>query len=177
MANILYFAYGSNLLRERLLTRCPNLSYAGRATLPGYRLAFDKVSEDGSGKCAIEAAQADDVFGVLWNVPEEDLTELDRAEGADYERHAVDIVMGEGRIVDAMTYDATKRQSGLKPYDWYLALVIAGAVQQGLADEYIANLRVTSFVVDTKLQRGTRRDALDALTQAGLMDEFDALTR
>lgn len=177
MANILYFAYGSNLLRERLLARCPNLSYAGRVTLPAHRLTFDKSSVDGSGKCAIEPTQADEVLGVLWNVPTEALAELDRAEGVGngYERRTVDIVMCDGRAVDAMTYGATKRQSGLKPYDWYLALVIAGAMQQGLSDAYIERLRATPFTADADLQRGTRRDALEVLSLAGQMEEFDLL--
>jgi hypothetical protein len=177
MAGILYFAYGSNLLRERLLARCPNLAYAGRATLRDHRLTFDKVSTDGSGKCAYELAQGAELRGVLWNVPEKDLPALDSAEaaGQGYERRTVDGVMEDGQIAGAMAYGATRCQTGLQPYDWYLALVIAGATQQGLPDAYIERLRATPFAADTNLHRPTRCDALDALARAGLMGEFDAL--
>lgn len=178
MATVLYFAYGSNLLRERLLERCPNLSYAGRATLPAHRLTFDKVSSDESGKCAFEPDEAEEVLGVLWSVPEKDLPALDHAEGVGhgYERRKIN-VMRSGERVEAMTYVASRCQPGLQPYDWYLALVIAGAVQQGLPDVYVDRLRGTLFLPDPELQRKTRLAALVALAHSDKMGEFDALAR
>ena len=134
MQSIIYFAYGSNLLRERLLARCPSLSFASRAVLAGHQLAFDKASIDKSGKCAFVRAEGENVLGVLWDVPNEDLGELDKHEGVGngYEQCIVSVAREDGNTVEAVTYRATKHQQGLQPFDWYLALVVAGAVQQQL---------------------------------------------
>jgi hypothetical protein len=175
--NALYFAYGSNLLRERLLVRCPGLTYAGRATLPAHLLAFDKVSTDGSGKCAFAPAAGDKVQGVLWNVPEIELGRLDLSEGRGYERDIVKVVCAEQQEYDAITYRASHRSNGLRPYDWYLALVLAGAEQQGLPQPYIDSLRATPFHSDPDTSRPTRREALAAIEAAGMVEVFHHLTR
>jgi hypothetical protein len=156
VVSILYFAYGSNLLRERLLARCPTLTYAGRATLPAHRLTFDKQSRDGSGKCALESS--------------------DTAEGPAYERTSVKVLRA-GEPITAVTYDARQRESGSLPYDWYLALVVAGAEQQGLSKVYVNRLRATSFLVDRDLERRARTDAIEALKLAGMAGVLEELVK
>jgi hypothetical protein len=170
------FVYGSNLLRERLLARCPGISLAGRATLPGHQLTFDKVSVDGSGKCAFTAADGD-VPGVLWNVPESELVNLDLAEGAGqgYERVPIDVIQEGGGSFQVLTYQATRMKRGLVPYDWYLALVLAGAMQQDLPPEHIARLREADWSVDPNPNRPKRLDAIEALEQAGMKRMLDEL--
>lgn len=63
----LYFAYGSNMLFRRLKARTPSARLVGVGHVLGYRLVFDKVSKDGSGKCDIErtGVNADMVYGAL----------------------------------------------------------------------------------------------------------------
>lgn len=178
MPSTLYFAYGSNLLRERLLARCPGMTPAGLATLPGHRLTFDKVSKDGSGKCAFEAVDEgeDEVLGALWNVPVAELCELDRVEGGGYgyERCQVPVRQAD-RECEALTYRATSRRAGLQPYDWYLALVLAGGNQQGMPKAYIDRLREKPFLRDNDVERKTRREALEALAAADMLHVLDAL--
>jgi hypothetical protein len=55
----LYFAYGSNMLTRRLTlpARAPSAVCAGTGYVECHRLAFDKVSRDGSGKADIEATR------------------------------------------------------------------------------------------------------------------------
>lgn len=178
MSGTPYFAYGSNLLRERLLARCPGVTYAGLATLPGHRLTFDKVSKDGSGKCAFEAISGseNEVLGVLWDVPIAELDALDNAEGVGYgyERYQVTVQQA-GRERDVLTYRATDCRAGLQPYDWYLALVLAGAIQQGMPAAYIDRLREMPFRQDSDAQRKTRREAWEALAHADMLHVLDAL--
>jgi hypothetical protein len=50
---VLIFAYGSNMLERRLTARTPSAIPVGTAYVEEYRLTFDKVSTDGSGKCEI----------------------------------------------------------------------------------------------------------------------------
>ncbi len=58
-----------------------NLS--GNRVVDGYRLAFDKVSTDGSGKCDIERTgnTSDRVYGLLFSIAESEADALDDAEG------------------------------------------------------------------------------------------------
>ena len=85
-----YFAYGSNMLTARLLSRCSGAEKIEPAFLTGYTLCFDKRSRDGSGKCTIRhtGSPSDVVHGVLFTIPQSQVPSLDRAEGegTDYDR-------------------------------------------------------------------------------------------
>lgn len=172
-----YFAYGSNLLRERLISRCPKVRYAGRGSLVDHQLVFDKVSSDGSGKCAFKPALSHSVYGVLWSISSDELSALDRLEGLGrgYERLEVRVSQLDSEC-DALTYRATERRQGLQPYDWYLALVIAGAEQQGLPDAYCSHLRGEQFKVDGNVKRKRRLEALGALEAANMLTVLSALS-
>jgi gamma-glutamylcyclotransferase len=50
---MLYFAYGSNMLTERLKARVPSTRPISPAILSDYDLRFHKRSTDKSGKCDI----------------------------------------------------------------------------------------------------------------------------
>ena len=79
-----YFAYGSNMLAARLLERIPTARRIGVAQLRGHRLLFDKRgSKDGSGKCHVESSNspADQVWGVVYELHQQDRTVLDEIEG------------------------------------------------------------------------------------------------
>ncbi len=178
MVSIQYFAYGSNMLRQRLLARCPNSTFAGRATLAGYHLSFDKRSTDGSGKCTITSDASCNVKGALWNITEAEMPALDRLEGVGrgYQRCSVAVTRNDGTIKkEVQTYHAPRSRVGIGPYDWYLALVIAGAKQHSLPDDYIARLRNTAFQVDKDAERPSRREALRVLAQANMLGVLDAL--
>lgn len=51
----LNFAYGSNMLTDRLRERVPSARPVAVARLAGHSLRWHKVSIDGSGKCDAEA--------------------------------------------------------------------------------------------------------------------------
>lgn len=172
MGTIRYFTYGPNLLRERLLAHCPDVVCVGRAALPDSRLTFDKASLDGSSKCAFESAAGEAMWGVLWDLPEEQLPALNLAEGTDdgYKRCMVEVTPEGGGTIEVLAYRALKRWVGVPPYDWYLALVIAGARQQGLPQDYIERLRATPYSADDDEFRAERREAVEALEKAGMAD-------
>lgn len=171
MSELLYFAYGSNMLRQRLDARCPHIRPAGIATLADYQLTFDLYSPlDDSGKGAIEAAPGQVVHGVLWSLPLAELPALDRAEscGQAYDRVQRQVTHADGRALDVTTYLPLRMRAGLRPWDWYLQLVVAGAEQQRLPADYVAAIRQISVKIDPQQDRPGRLTALDALTRAGL---------
>jgi len=170
MNDVLYFAYGSNLLRERLAARCKDASFQGVATLADHRLIFDKPSrKDGSGKCGYVDCSGCHVWGVLWAMPESMLFSLDRWEGAGfgYERTTLALTLPSGKLVQAVAYHQTARQEGLPPFDWYRALVLAGALQHGATDKYLETIRSEPILVDSEFRRPDRLDAMGYLRAAG----------
>lgn len=173
----LYFAYGSNLLRERLLSRCPRAEFIGRGLLRRHRLSFEKVSTDGSGKCAVERDDGCEVQGVAWRVHSSELDGLDLSEGVSrgYERSSVAVELEDATIQDAIAYRATQRDPSLIPYDWYLALVVAGARQQRLGKPYISILRATPWMPDPIESRRSRREAIALLRRAGFGEVANVL--
>jgi gamma-glutamylcyclotransferase len=167
-----YFAYGSNMLTERLRAadRCPTASPVGFGSVRGYTLQFWKASKDESGKATIvrsERAGAR-VIGVVFEIDEREKQNLDRAEGVGNGYDALDDVAVRlqcGAEVLARTYIGTALDQTLRPYDWYRALVIAGAIQHGLPSSWIATLEATESIRDLDPRR--RQRALDTLTKAG----------
>lgn len=174
-----YFAYGSNMLSARLKARCPSAKVIGKATAIGHALEFTKRGKDSSGKATLVSVGDKDIHtpGVLFEVATTDLPKLDLAEGAGYgyDRHdefQVDYSGENG--VTATTYLASKRETHLMPYDWYLALVIAGADEHQLGPAHRARLRQIEYVIDDQITRDGRNVALDALSKHGI-DDYNVL--
>ncbi|WP_165793494.1 gamma-glutamylcyclotransferase family protein [Hyphococcus luteus] len=181
MKTVPYFAYGSNMLTARLAARCPSARLIGPAEVSRHRLAFSKRSHDGSGKATLAAsgAEHDVTLGILFEIGIEDMPALDEAEerGTGYDRFdAFDVhCMTRGEIVPHITYLARAPVTGLLPYDWYLALIVAGAREHELGETYVKALIDTPCAPDPQPDRPGRRIALAALNEAGYADEADAL--
>ncbi|RQR26174.1 gamma-glutamylcyclotransferase family protein [Burkholderia sp. Bp9142] len=160
----LYFAYGSNMSVERLVTRSPSARVVATGFLTGYRLVFDKFSrKDGSGKCDCEKTDARDdrVYGVLYAVTDTDRHALDEAEGAGfgYDSRHVDVETEQG-MLPADTYIATNKQPGLHSYHWYKNHVLAGARQAHLPASYIAAIEQVDSVDDPNSARAARESGI-----------------
>lgn len=171
--SFLYLAYGSNMLTQRLRHRCPSARPVGTAMVPGHALEFTKPGQDQSGKATLTGTAAQGVHtpGVLFEIDKVDLPSLDKAEaaGVGYDRHdAFDVLLpGTGERLAATTYLAIDTSPHLKPFDWYLALVLAGAHEHGLDARHIAMLGRTEYEVDSHASRAGRAEALKALAAHG----------
>lgn len=157
---LLYFAYGSNMLSRRLAGRCPSAAAVGRARLDGHRLRFDKRSwRDGSGKCHVvaDSEAGASVWGVLYRVTEAELGELDRMEGVGkgYEVAVCRVTGPRGRVLPALTYlaEAGAVDESLRPFSWYRDLVVAGAEEHALPEDWVATLRTVEVVEDARRDR------------------------
>ena len=159
-----YFAYGSNMLTDRLRERVPSATAIGVGRLAGHELRWDKRSgRDRSGKCDAEATgrQEDVVWGVLFELDPDEKPALDRAEGlgVGYMDKTVQVSTDTGPVT-ALMYYATDKDPSLRPYHWYKALVIAGAREHGLPAGYRSRLELVVTVSDHNPTRGgTHRHA------------------
>jgi len=155
----LNFAYGSNMFTPRLHKRCPSARAQGIAFLSGHDLRWHKRSTDGSGKCDIVATKDTkrSVFGVLFEIAMGEKPALDRLEGLGVGYEEIDVcLIFEGSETRAKAYRATSTDPSLKPYSWYHALVVAGAKEHGLPDEYAGRIEQVSSWEDPDRERHER---------------------
>jgi hypothetical protein len=163
-----YFAYGSNMFSQWLLARVLGGTVLGVASVTGRRLRFHKHSKDGSGKCDIPQRDnpADTVHGVLFELPDDQLPALDRAEGKGYgyKRTTIDVSFG-GSATSAAVYLAEQKHIDyqLSPYDWYHDLVVSGARQNSLPADYVSSIAAVAAKPDPDLTRKTGTEAIEAL--------------
>lgn len=152
-----YFAYGSNLFAPRLKARVPSARIVGLARLADRRVVFHKRGVDGSGKATITEAPGCAVWGVVYACAADGIGGLRRAEGwpAQYRETEVMVTM-EGMRRRVMTYVAAPAyiDPSLRPFDWYLELVLVGARAVGMPPVYIAGLAAVSARTDPR--RSTR---------------------
>lgn len=153
-----YFGYGSNMLTARLKARVPSATPVATATLDGYELRFHKRSRDGSGKCNVSPSSHNDasVHGVIFEVNDSELDALDEAEkrGRGYVRQDVSVRTA-ASTVDAFAYVAQPAyiDQALLPYEWYHAIVVAGAREHALPSSYISQLGAVQTYPDPNQER------------------------
>ena len=171
--SFLYFAYGSNMLPARLQARCSTARVIGTATAAGYEIEFTKPGKDGSGKATLVRSVVHNAAtpGTLFEIEKSELHFLDHAEsaGLGYERdndfHVTLAATGETTAVT--TYLAIMNDPDLEPFDWYLALILAGSSHHSLPHEHHQRLQARSYVVDLDHSRDGRTEALRALSHHG----------
>ena len=172
--SFVYFGYGSNMLPARLSKRCPSARVLGLAIARDFTLQFSKPSTDGSGKATLVPSQGSAVPGVLFEIADDERKELDLHEGVGHGYARVDSFSVEGLPtsdqVQATTYIATTTDPQLEPFDWYLAVVIAGAVHHGMDEQHVTRLRTFHHSVDDYLERPTRLRALEAMLAHDFVD-------
>ncbi|MBX2866754.1 gamma-glutamylcyclotransferase [Candidatus Kaiserbacteria bacterium] len=172
------------MLTERLVRRCESASVVGVAEVSSCQLRFNKISKsDGSGKGSIESTdqQSDKVYGVVFRINSDELDDLDKFEGygSGYDRDdkLPATLVGKGLPIEATTYVATDIDDKLYPYDWYLALVIAGAREHHLPIEYVAAVENVTHVPDPDENRRSRKEALDILKATDNWDLYLRLVK
>lgn len=153
------FAYGSNMLTARMITRAPSAHPLVSAFLERFVLRWNKRSKDGSGKCSIEETghREDFVWGVLFALSPADKEKLDDFEGLGrgYGERVIN-VLASGKPTRVTAYYATSVALNIRPYDWYRDLVIAGAREHGLPPEYIRLLEAVPVILDLNESRAAR---------------------
>uniref|UniRef100_A0A8D0DLN6 gamma-glutamylcyclotransferase n=1 Tax=Salvator merianae TaxID=96440 RepID=A0A8D0DLN6_SALMN len=140
--HFLYFAYGSNLLRERLMLRNPSIVFLTVAHLLDYKLAFGSHQGRNSAwhgsTATIVHSPGDEVWGIIWKMSISDICSLDRQEGVEegiYVPIEVSVQTQEGKVFKCRSYQMTKFVFGL-PSPQYKKVICMGAKQNGLPVDY-----------------------------------------
>ncbi|XP_030406911.1 gamma-glutamylcyclotransferase isoform X1 [Gopherus evgoodei] len=141
--SFLYFAYGSNLLRERILLKNPTATFYAVANLQDFKLVFGSHQGKASsywhgGTATIVQSPGDEVWGVVWKMNTSNLNSLDKQEGVAggiYIPIEVNIPTQEGKILTCRSYQMSDCVCDL-PSPQYKKVICMGAKQNGLPTAY-----------------------------------------
>lgn len=159
-----YFAYGSNLDQMQMRQRCPAAKLLGPAQLANHRLCFPRRSP--VRDCAVasfEPHRGGIVWGVIYELEDDDLKRLDEREGFDpinpaavnrYCRVDVTVQRNPGERVEAVAYVAIPEDDPGRPSRDYLKHIIDGAVAHGFPDDYVESLRAITAREDEDTSLG-----------------------
>nr|DBA20848.1 TPA: hypothetical protein GDO54_017589 [Pyxicephalus adspersus] len=142
-----YFAYGSNLLRERILLDNPSASFHSIALLKDFRLAFGTHKGSGNkrwhgGVATVVESQGDEVWGVVWKMDISCLDSLDIQEGVEggiYQPIEISVQTPDGELV-CRCYQMNQCVYGLTSPQ-YKQVLCMGAKQNDLPPQYQQMLR------------------------------------
>lgn len=144
----MYFSYGANMQGDQMTRRVSSASNAGRASLARNKMVFNKKSADGSGKVNLIESNEGIVWGVLYEINHDDLQILDQYE-VGYHRIGV-CVFAEKTPLTAFTHFSTTLTDRPAPYRWYKDLVLKGAIEHGLPDDYLGYLNNIPCMEETE---------------------------
>lgn len=138
----LYFAYGSSLLRAQLERRLMGNRPVTRASLEGWRLAFQGNSTERKGAVAnLVASPKHYVPGTLYQLDEIMIHYLDRAEAVEkgtYQKLDVVVEKDGGEKVEAVCYKLVAENPPFaEPNLGYLMQVKQGYKEWGLPEEVL----------------------------------------
>ncbi len=138
---IWYFAYGSNLSKQRMQMRIGETAIARMGTLAGYQLAFRKFTDSNNTYATIIPNLGTVVHGVAYLCDEIAIHKLDRFEGVAegcYRREKIDVLTETGESIRCFVYVGEATLEGdSKPTIEYLTWILTGAQEHGLPSDYI----------------------------------------
>lgn len=130
---MLYFAYGMNTNLDEMARRCPGAVSLGHARLIDHVFRFAFHAD-------VEACEGSYVDGVLWEISQAHLEELDLLEGypSYYDRCALSVVH-QSRTYQALTYRMQPGNPSGDPVSRYFDLVLAGYQAHNVPTEQLYN--------------------------------------
>jgi gamma-glutamylcyclotransferase (GGCT)/AIG2-like uncharacterized protein YtfP len=133
-----YFAYGSNMDKEQMASRCPGSQLVGRARLLAHSFLINE-----RGVASVIPGQECVTHGLLWTITPADEKALDRYEGVAGGHYLKKVVAvhpdDSGEAVQALVYTASNNRPGA-PLPGYLEKIIHAACERGFPREYVAEL-------------------------------------
>lgn len=135
-SKFLYFAYGSNLLRERLRLHNPTATFVCVARLEGFYFHFCHTAKRWMGAIAAIHEKPDGhVWGIVWQLDESDKEHLDHQERL-YTPIQVDVTTADKKTYHCRTY-FLEAQDPTLPSPHYKDVIVRGAKQNHLPEDYI----------------------------------------
>ncbi|XP_006903180.1 PREDICTED: gamma-glutamylcyclotransferase [Elephantulus edwardii] len=146
--SFLYFAYGSNLLSERIHLQNPSATFCCVARLQDFKLDFGNPQGKESptwhgGIATILQSPGDEVWGVIWRINKSHLSSLDKQEGVSSGMYAVievTVCTQEKKEITCRSYQMQNYDS-VPPSPQYKAVICMGAKENDLPLDYQQKLK------------------------------------
>lgn len=150
---MLYFAYGSNMDLAQMRGRCPSVRVIAIAKLAEHRLVFTHYAKDrGCGTCDALPEAGQEVWGVIYDISDEDLSRLDKNEGYrpertrsenSYVRERREVYRGGDKTQPMLVwlYFANRQPKVPPPNAAYMKSLIEGATHWGLPEDYVKQVK------------------------------------
>lgn len=138
-----YFAYCTLLDESEMQRFVPTAHRGAVGTITGHRVVFERHGPDlETGGCNLSASEGATIYGVLYDLTDDEFAQLDAISGVDrglYERFAVRVATDTGEV-DAETYVIPNPGGAFRPTDAYVRPILAGARDLALPADYVATL-------------------------------------
>lgn len=126
----------------------PNAKKFKNATLEDHKVAFvsfteNHASEAKAGGCQLESAPGQLLYGVLYEVSEEDVAYVDkltRVEYGSYERRYLEVTGEDGHTYSTVAHTIKNPIGYSKPSEAYMNHMIAGAKEHGFPEAYVNSI-------------------------------------
>jgi gamma-glutamylcyclotransferase (GGCT)/AIG2-like uncharacterized protein YtfP len=135
---VIYFAYGSNMSKERLINRISPYYRAYPAILNGYKFKYNKQSIDGSSKANIEKCNESNVHGICYEIDHEKFEQLKSIEKGYTSLYVQISEYNQARETAALTFISLDLSSA-KPTESYRDIILEGAKEWEIDREYVTN--------------------------------------
>jgi gamma-glutamylcyclotransferase len=145
-----YFAYGSNMNWEQMQRRCPSTRFVCVASLKDYRFAIARHSRlRKCGTANISANTGSEVWGIVYDVSDQDLIILDSFEDG-YRREKLFVLASNDSqsSLEVLVYIAEKEDNVPLPNPEYKRLIVDGARHWNIPESYCSMLEQLQAMTD-----------------------------
>jgi gamma-glutamylcyclotransferase len=130
-----YFAYGSNLDRDRIGSRVRYIHDSVKGRLDAFRFSYNKKSRDGTSKANIVRSPGESVWGVCYEIDHCDFRRLHEEYEKGYSVKDVWIDTGRDPII-AKTFISTSLTAA-SPHSEYARMIVEAARKHNFPEGYI----------------------------------------
>jgi gamma-glutamylcyclotransferase len=143
---VYYFAFGSNLKAKRMHICNPTAVLVCAAKLLNHELVFlgnDSKLWKGA-PASVVPVKGSVVWGAVWSLHQSEVKNLDEQEAVHlgiYNRTDVNVITADGENIQCITYQKADSLIPHLPSPHYMRVIIEGAQEVGLPQEYIDKLQ------------------------------------
>lgn len=139
------FVYCEWLDSDLVKRSLPDAKLVSKATLKDHKVAFSSFTEDVSdeimyGGCHLESAPGQTLYGVLYEISDEELVRLDkltRVEQGRYAKKYLSVLGGSSKSYSAVAHSIKNPKGPSRPSKDYMDHMIKGAKEHGFPNSYI----------------------------------------
>lgn len=138
-----YFAYGTLLDVQGMQKFAPSAKPLGIMKLKGYRMGFGACKRDGVTGCTLDVAPDDVMYGIQYELSQEDMEKLDEAAVSEdmWARKEITLIDGDGNEVPSVTYEIPGLTRMIAPSDDYVRPIFKGLEELDLPESYVVHMR------------------------------------